>query len=310
MSIVNVKNYGLVVRDSPNLIMPTLADPISYTPGETWGNGAYAQVIAAASLTYPFILHDLIVNGNLGTYLITQSTAAKLFLMQHEIGTGAAASEVSKAVAIDAEGLYVGLSWDTAGVGVEADIYCTTSKDIPIGPLYIPPSTRIAFRSSLSTTAAFKTGRVYLSGYNVNTLDFTKHFTVDELLERGSRATYPSPLVFLGSVAVTGGAGWTAGNYAQIIAALSDDYLLVSAHAIPTDATGICSAQFDVSIGAAGSEAVQAKFALPETTLKGAVHMRWPYPVIAYKGERIAVRAAPGNSGKAYTVNIYGVRLA
>lgn len=315
MPIIELGRRGYAIRDCPNLILPILANSKTYYPsgGTAWSRGGYS-LVATVSASYPFILHDLIVAIGLVAQKGGAGYVGMTGLEEYIIGTGNAGSEVDAAFSLDAGGMSIGVAGCTCGLAVSTG-YMNTVRTVPIGPIQFPASTKLSLDAAYSgVLLAPGPSQVYLSGYDATTLDFADVVALDKFMEHGLPPVRPSVLVALGTTAVVSGASsWAWGSWTEVVASLDEDYLLETASVYPTDTTSIRNAQFDIGIGAAGSEAIQARFCNPtfSTTIGLATFNRWPYPFIARKGERVAIRAAAATTAsRNYQVGIYGRRLS
>ncbi len=298
---------GLVTRDCPNVIVPTLTSSVSHTMGTGFVYPAsYTQI--TASLAYDFLLRQAIITSMVGAGLSANGSLYLASLMQYLVATGASDSEVDKASGIDALNAYVEML-GRVDDAVSASLVIATVLDIPLGYIEIPASTRIGWKGAIDGTPTIKAQRIYLSGYDLSTFAFTKYapYTLD--YEQGNVAQYPSPLVSLGSTSITSGAGvFSQGAYGVVSASLSDDYLIRTVAIRPDGASN--HAQFDISLGADTEEVVQARAALPmSSTYRSAGLIRFPYPFIAYAGERLTVRAACTRASSVFLVQVYGEQL-
>jgi len=247
----------------------------------------------------------------LGDTLAINSAGAVTGLAHYEVATGAAGAEIPKATVIDALSAFCSIS------GIVDDVVSVTAaasdiRDITVGPLVLPASTRIAMRSVLDSAPSVRSTRFYLSGFDVTSLpNFVRVPGVDALYAVGSRLLTTAPMVALASTRVTAAAAWSFGNYAEVVASLVDETLVVGLGGrLAAGEIGTTGAQFDVALGAEGSEVIQARAGLPPSTYMGAGLVCWPYCFIAHKGERLAVRVAAGNTGRLFDVVLYGVRLS
>ena len=327
MPIIDLGWRGKAVRDCPNVIVPpctsnTTGSAIVPVAGNSWAWGAYRQVVPAAgagSVAYPFLLHDLIAAPGLGVSTAVDGLFITPYFLQYGVTTGAPGSEIEPNLAYASDAAsYAAVVSGLGGASPLVTIIDLAAGDLPLGPLLIPANTRIALRATTSGAPTVKIIAVFLSGYDLTTLGWTPKVDCDELLDYGSRPTYPKPLIIAGASAVvtTGNPAGTFGAYVTVLDPLDGDYLLEAAAAIPSTLDGTYrSTQFDMGIGAAGSEVVQSRFCAPQypggAGYAYSCRMRWPYRVIAYKGERVSVRAiAPVTVSRTYKVNIYGTRLS
>jgi len=303
------KGRGFATRDYPNTILPTLADPIAPTVGTNWSWGAYKEV--DPHVDYEFLLKQLVVTPALGGTFTTAAVNRIVNQEQFTVATGAAASEVDKAEAQLAESLYCSIGSLSGTVSVT--IYGFTTRSLPCGPVVIPVGSRMAVRAVLDGAPTVKATRLYVVGYDTALLNFADVLALDELYERGARPLYPALIPLAGATAVTANAltPWAQGDYAVADAHLDYDYLIYAANIVPTNLTlNSAGAQVDLSLGAAGSEVVQARMALPgiAAAYNVAGHVEFPYPFIAYKGEQLSGRVA-AKAVSPYNIGVYGVRL-
>jgi hypothetical protein len=311
--IIDLGKYGYATRDCPNVIIPTLALPLILSPTASWAwPAAYSQIIDPT--TYPFLLTQLFQQTNMYGSTAVDGSFHCEELFQTDIGTGVATAETSIGTVIHAASSFIvvsGIVDDEAS----ATGGSTCARDVSFGPVVIPSGSRIAARISKSgVTDGTHVSNVgfYLSGYNLTTLDFASAHFLDDLYVRGMRPNYPKPQVSLGSTPVTAGAAWVLGAYAVVTASLDEDYLIRSVAIQPKITTATKSAQFDISLGAAGSEVVQARASrvgFSSFSYRGISHIEFKYPFIAYKGERLTIRAASALASAIYNVMIFGERM-
>ena len=323
MPIIDLGKYGWATRDCPNVLIPDIAATHSGNagnigPGPNWTlppstppPGTWATLLA--STAYPFLLNQLHTQFAVGQEFVADGGAAASNLCQVQIATGAAGSEVVVASAITAQSSYAVITGLGAGGNVIA--LATLTRDIDIGPVLIPPSTRIAFTASVENAPSYCSLNIFASGYDLTKLGFSKHLAYDELLMFGSRPTLPKPFVTLGSTPVTTGTAYYYGNYATILDPLDADYLVWGA-AVESSSGTIRTAQFAAGLAAHGAgantEVIQARFDLPiQTNYLAAGHEQFKIPFIAYKGERLSVCGLSRiTAGLVYKVMLYGVRLS
>ena len=308
MSIIDLGKYGLARRDCPNIIVPTLAISALNTAGVAWAPSA-AMTQITAGLAYEFLLDGMIVNTGMGGETATANGSFFYRYLYHlRVGTGAAVETVVAEAQI-AESAFISLG-GIVDDAVQAICIVTTSRDIPLAPVRIPASTRIAYDASVDGSPVYKILRAYLSGYDLSTYDFAKVLGYDSLYHYGMWPIYPDVNPLQSQAVITTGAGaWTLGAWTEVTAALDANYLIVGAASVDTEATAK-EAQFDVGLGAAGSEVVQSRWGMPYNAARhNATHMRWGTPFIAYAGERLAVRGAATTASKVYNATLYGVRL-
>ena len=308
MGVVDLGKYGLARRDCPNVIVPTLAISAVNTAGVAWAPSA-AMTQITAGLAYEFLLDSMIVNTGIGVSVVTSVTVADFFrhLCHLRVGTGAAVETVVAEAQI-AESAFLNISGMTAET-ITASLIVTTSRDIPLAPVRIPASTRIAYDASIDGSPGYKALRVYLSGYDLSTYDFAKVPGYDSLYHYGIRPVYPDVNPLQSQVVITTGAGnWTLGAWAEVTASLDADYLILGAASVDTEVTAK-EAQFDVGLGSE-TVVVQSRWGMPYNASRhNATHIRWGTPFIAYAGERLAVRGAATTASRVYNVTLYGVRL-
>ena len=299
---------GLVTRDCPNDIVPTATAAITRNPGDAWAWSVYAQV--DPGLAYDFLLRQLIMCTGIGVDLTTNGGLSLYREQQVEIATGAAGSEVVVADAQLVESVVANMSGNTDGT-TTCFVASTTTRDIPLFPVVIPSSTRIALRSTLDIAATRKYSRYYLSGYDLSSLTFDDYAAYTKAFELGSVGCYSAVIPLGSNISVVGNATpITFGAYSTVIDPLDYDCLVTMGICVPNTSTST-SVQFDVAIGAAGSEVVQARYAYGAPGLyRGSCHVRFPFPFIAYAGERLAVRlmAMAGISNN-YQVGLSGIKL-
>ena len=295
-----------VVRDSPNVIVPAIPIAISPTPGTEWSWGNYAQVVS--SLDFPFLLTQLYGHLGVGASVSANGVSVSEVIANYEVATGGAGSEVTIAQAIDAMGVYTsvsGLVGDTPTIVVVGTPY----REIPVGPVVIPASTRIAVRSAISNAPTLVYTRFCLDGYDLTApLCFVDVPGLDKLFERGSRKVTTAPTQVLGSTQLVG-EGASPSAYSQVVASFADETLVTGMVTSNNSQYLAAAARFDVSLGAAGNEVVQARGGHPSGAQYLSGLARWRYPFIAHKGERLAVRVT-ATAARVFDVALVGTRLS
>lgn len=300
---------GLVTRDCPNIIIPSLALAINPLAGINWAWGNWKTVVA--SLLDAFILKNMIYQPGMGVSVIVDGTNSS-----YNIGHIQLATYANQAYTPIAECQFAdGYIYDVSGLGVDAyaNIINNAYRPIRIGSVLVPISSQISVRVTYSGAPNIHTTYLYLTGYYHDALSFIDVPYVDTAYELGQKASYPSIVPLASSLAVTSGTtNWTFGSYVVVSASLDADYLICGCSTTEV-AAGSLNAQLDFSIGASGSEFVQARSAHISTGLyKGCGYDYFPYPFIAYSGERLSVRLAGNSLGTARVirVTVYGIKLA
>jgi len=301
---------GLVTRDCPNVIIRTQNSAIQRIPGDAWAWSVYTQL--TAGLGYDFLLRQLIACTGIGLLVTLDASPhlASFGAIEHiQLATYINQAYTPIAEAQIAESGYFGYP---AGEGSLA-LIVTTSRDIPIAPVSIPANTRIDIRTTIDKTLNRKMSNFFLSGYNLSTFGFTDIAAIDKAYEQGTPVCYPKLIPLAASISVVHDAAANIlGSYSVVSASLDDDYLIWGGAAVQDMTHGSAvDAQFDVSLGVAGSEVVQARYAIVQpSTFFGASHCIFPWPFIAYAGERLAVRVSDeASAGNDYEVSLYGVKL-
>jgi len=299
---------GLVTRDCPNVIVPTAASPIARNPGDAWTWSVYAQV--TAGLAYDFLLRQLIMSTGLGASITANGILTFTRQEQIEIATFIQQAYTVIAEAQLTESVLAVMASNIDGV-TTCMLYSTTTRDVPLFPVVIPDNTYIALRATLDTATVRKYSRFYLSGYDLSTLSFADYVAYTKAFEEGSVSCYAGVYPLGSNVSVISGtSALTFGSYSTIDASLSNDCLVTFGVCIPTLGITASSVQLDVAVGAAGSEVVQARYALATAAYLGSCQVRFPLPFIAYKGERLSVRLLEDNgSSQEYRVGLSGIKL-
>ncbi len=286
-------------RDISEVIIPPGAVSIGQNPGVSGAWSAYSQIIAAASLTYPFVLCGAYVI--LAFVLTNQGTLAGQLNLQ--IATGAASSEVPIA-----EG-HGGLLLAPGGTG--QTVSAMTGFTVFFQPQLIPASTRIAMRSS--TTSSVTTPiSVYLFGYDARSfapaLNHREALRYIQGLKPQTQGSYtwPSP----GATAVTGGnPAWAYGAAVQYIASAASPLFITGLFGSALLAA--IRAQVKIGIGAAGSEQWMSMVGLPNTaSTAGPFCDCWlPRPLLVKAGEAVSIAAATSTASQAINIALKGFAL-
>jgi len=316
VGIVNLGRYGLATRDCPNVIVPTLANPISPVAGVSWATGAYKSIVtAAAPLGYDLLLTGAVVGMTLGDGGTADKAMGGGTMLQLQFASGAAPNEANLAETQMCDS-FIGV---VAGLGVGGSwyMYETNSRSLLAGPAIFPNAVRISGRASISNAPGFKSIQLYLTGYDVAALDFAPPLACpanSELLERGCRPAYSDLMPLGATVTVVPAGSWgTPGDWVQVPAGatLEGDYLVTGGYAI-AGTTSPLSAQFDVGLGT-DTPVLQARFPMICTgTYGGSTFVDFKYSFIAYSGETMKVRASSPADGATenFLVGIRGVRLS
>ena len=308
----------MLYRDhgAPERIVPELAAPAAPSAGNAvWGS--WVQV--TASTGYTGILAGLVLSARIVASLTANGTTALQCRLWTAIATGAAASEVEVARTHWGAGALVTLS----GL-VDDAVTAQSQTPVLVQPKHIahvliPSGTRLAARAQNIGLGATLGTRIYTYFYEPDELEASLgEWNIDRLAWlNGVDKTHSMDLPDAAEVTVssngTSGGVWqlSAATYAQISASLADDYLIEGINV--THAANM-SVQLDVSLGAAASEVVQARAGIPSPGVAlpfvVAETCWFPIPFIAWRGERVAVRAANSTTADAdVLVRLIGQRL-
>ncbi len=279
-------------RNTPEILLPD-----SSTPGiKTLGTndvltGVYTQVVAATAL-------QLAIIGGYFGYRAGIQTAAGVggtFLVQRQgrirLGRGAAGAETRIAEFRFAGNLTVQVNNPGATTTVVA--VATPGHFYQIGPILLPAGTRLAYDGAINDALTANQSRLYLAGYDPATANFIT-LNKDYLsMLQGGVATDTVVTDYTVLNRPTG--AWVNSGYTTLPikgAATADaDYLVVNLFA--QDWTQVmCDNQFDLAVGAAGSEVIQARVASPGAS--GFQHGPFDHelfvPFLLYAGERLSCR--------------------
>jgi len=291
----------LAKRDIIEQIIPHNASPAARNAGVAGAWSAYVQIIAAASLTYPFILCGAYV---FEAFSLAPGDGTQVGLVNIQVATGALGSEV-----LIAEG-HGGLT-QTAPT-LDASTSGWTGRTCFFEPILIPASTRLSYRTSVTSAKTLVTA-LYLVGYDA------RYFAqplkeVDELRYiRGlcspiqGATVWPSP----GTTNVTTGAvAWTYGAAVQFIASAATPLLITGLHGSAALISGIFM-QAHIGIGAAGSEQWMSKVGLPVPTgYPGPFcDCYLPRPLYVKQGEAVSVQVGGAGLNKAVGIALKGFAL-
>ncbi len=292
----------LAKRDIIEQIIPHNAASVSRPPGVAGAWSAYSQIIAAASLTYPFILCGAYVWENFG---LVPGDGTQTALLNIQVAIGAAGSEVPIA-----EG-HGGMS--LTAPTLDASTIGWTGRTCFFEPILIPASTRIAYRTSV-TSAKTMGVSIYLFGYDARyfaqpskELDILRYVRGLYSPTQGA-TTWPSPGIIN---VTTGGAAWTYGAAVQFIASAASDLLIVGLHGSATVVSATRYIQAHIGIGAAGSEQWMSKVGLPVPTgYPGPFcDCYLPRPLYVKQGEAVSVRIGGQETNKATGIALKGFAL-
>jgi len=283
-------------RDEPDTIVPALATAIGIQAGtDAWG--AWAQVTAGLSL--PFLLGGISISGEVGATLTTNTSVKVRKRTWFAVGTGVATSEVEVARTALGMGLSFGLTGVVDDV-VQATGYALFVEGRRLTPVLINPNTRIAVRAYQTGSPSEDTYRIYLIGYDAQKLAASRWPLHAGLFQAGVSKSHSDDKPATTEVTVIwGGTAWAWGSWVEVTPSLDANYLIegMLVNPISDTATGQDS-QIEVGTGAAGSETPRGRMGFPNTPVSGRASDLLPFPVpfIAFKGERLAVRAAMANN--------------
>lgn len=290
----------LAKRDIIEQIIPSDAPNTVVTSGVSGAWSAYAQVIAAASLTYPFILCGAYVYSY---FSIVAADGTQVGMLNLQVATGEAASEVP--IAEGHSGLLL-------APGANDSIGGLTGRTLFFEPILVPPTTRLSIRASASSTRALYNG-VYLFGYDARY--FAQPLKVADELRyiRGlcsptqGATVWPSP----GGTNVTTHAtsGYVYGTPVQFIASAASPLLITGLFGY--NSIGSNRIQAKIGIGAAGSEQWMSKVALPVWSVGPGpfCDCYLPRPLYVKTGEAVSVTIAGHVANKITAIALKGFAL-
>jgi hypothetical protein len=270
-----------------DIIVPSLANSIGLAPlGVSDAAGTWVQI--SSGLATEFVLLGAAVHVRSG------ASASQFFLMQVEVGTGAAASEVPIA----------GFSYAQGEVFAASGQGAHSGSVQRCAPVRIPASTRIAGRASVNVAAGVSAPAIYLYGYDPALYELETPGPYGlmgrERYYKGLKAltnsVYFDPV--LGRHTVTAGVGtFVMGSWANFITTTAVPLWVTKITALNPADVGSLRFQFDLGV----NEVVVAKAGLPGVagTFGFCQDAELPRPVYVPPGANIDVRSASSTSGKA-----------
>jgi len=271
------------------------ATRLGVSSGSPWDWSAYSQIVASTSEDFvPSRLHAVYGVG------VKTNTAMEAVVIEHEIATGAAASEVS--IFRTYTSLATIMALPDPGV-TQAISYVGHSP--PFGPVVIPSGTRLSqrIRTNQAPADAQLTGvACYIAGHqdgDTIEADDTYDF-MDHLAGVNAARTFTDPSG--AGVTVTASAFPNYGSWTEVIAAAGADLLLQSVQRA-AEFTGGVSNYMEIGVGASGSEVAIARIAFPGSSFSvgGNAGFVRPYrPVLILDGERVAVRTTGSTNAMPY----------
>ncbi|OGI17728.1 MAG: hypothetical protein A2Z52_00895 [Candidatus Moranbacteria bacterium RBG_19FT_COMBO_42_6] len=288
------------------IIIPVNTTSALPTAGVSWAWGNWLQIIAAASLTYPFLLCGVEV---LAGMIATGGTSNVNDIYEGQIGIGDAASEVP----IASFGDSFSLSNPSPNT---ATIYLANSKTHLLEPIIIPASTRIAVRLTQSLASNLYGFGIHIIGYNWSTFSPPVYPQIARdkynRFIKGTMTDYPQILPSAAPVTVTSGTpAWAYGSWAEMIASASDDTLIMGINYGNPSTFSSRGFQAYIGIGAAGSEVTMAKIGAPAKTIfPSAIGDQWlPRPLYVKAGERVAISIASGFASLTWGIQLKAYEL-
>jgi hypothetical protein len=312
---INLKKRGWATRGVPNVIIPTLSDSISTydAMGQSWAWPAagYYETIKA-SLAYEFLLTSLFVNLGLGAQKVAGETwTYQNNICQFQVAKGRAGSEVNIAEGYSASSQYLSVAgWVNDNITVT--ILDTATRTVGVKPVRVPTASRLSFRTTISGTAVIWGGQLYATGYDLRTFDFAHVHAFDDLFMRGMRPCYPMDRPLAGDIDVVTGVGYmTLGAWVEVIASIEDDCLVDKGMVAIKLGEAANSVQLEIGLGPDNTHVVvQGRYAIcPSATYEGVADCDLPLPFIAYKGEKLWIRAADANGLMTLHTGVHAVRL-
>lgn len=299
-------------RGSPENIVALKAASRSIVSGvDAWG--AYAQNVAALSANG--ILAAVAGAGRVVSTRTTNGTTTTRQRIWYDVATGAAASEVPIARVGFGVGAYISLSGQVLD-SINAQAQTPWVEQEVIAPVYIPSGTRLATRSYQTGDSSNISKRCYLVMYDPSLLACLSRWPINQrayIEGIGNHHNDDTPDTAEITLTGTAGAPWSAaGAYAEIHAGLANNYLITG---IGVTNAGTLAQQLDIALGAAGSEVIHARAAIPMDVGVALPYVTgrpfaFPVPWLAYKGERVAARLWDNVGASATTaIRLFGIRL-
>lgn len=274
-------------RDVVEIVFPAATYGASVTPGNSWANSAYVQVVSAAAMTTNMLLTGLVVYE-----LINTTATAVTEAFEVDVAVGAAGAEVVVATVGAAIGYLASGTTDTKTI--------LKSETLPIMPTRLDTGVRVAVRARKSGTNTLALSCSIIGYPAASYPPITSRPDPAQYLQamekRGGAVTYPgaglTTLTLAGSV-------WTFGAWAEVVASAAAE-MLITGYAGGDLTTGLI-VHMEIGTGAAGSEVSRGLGVLPG---RGALpgpgfgYHSLQRPIYVKPGERIAIRGKgqPANS--------------
>lgn len=322
-----VPNQAFIRRDMPELLLPDSTDWAQQVPSTSanWTvSASFTQLVA--SLAQDTVLRMVGVSGSEGLSIAGADVGATAYgLWDLHVYTGAAAAETE--ICRCTYCVVVNASVTGTAAGTAGSVLGGASSQIAICPLYIPSGTRLTAKSSIYDRQFLDEVKIWLLGYDASAYCNPKHpLDVDKWIKGyslGAHRTWPPAGAASGTqadTAVTTHAtnAWSTsveatgyGNWAQLDGSLDADYLVTGLSCILASASSKSSCVVNLGLGGAGSEVVQARSGFPRYGSNFCLGGYHPFadPFIAFKGERLAVRAKAQAANKTYQIVVHGMKL-
>lgn len=302
-------------RDTPELIEPDLARSVNINSAAEPAWGAWGTI--TAGLGYSFVLCGLIAELMCGAASPGPLNEIVGRRRRWQVGTGG----TPDVVALGHACLH-GWGFTSADTG-ETYVFAVAKNQpyIPLNPILIPSGTAIKVRATdqnlWNQTVAFQAHRIYLVGYDAAKLHPSLWPLRRDLYGRGVAKCHAETFPATGTMDFTpssaGGvdSGWSWGNWTELVASLDENMLITGASLHPIVIADQYSCQVQIGTGADGYEIPRAAMGLVESPYTGPMttQIDFPYPFVAFKGERLVVRGAAWFRTDDYSVAVQAARL-
>jgi len=287
----DLSSYLLLKRDVLEQIYPADSSGITRLSGVSDAWSDYGQIIA--SLPNDFILCGAYVYSRFS--LTAEGTLVAMYSIR--VAEGAGGSEVPLFEGQGVLGLAPG--------GTAQSIQGISGITILCQPQLVPSGQRLAYCASTNVATAVSLC-IYLFGYNAAEWALPlSHLRDWNLFVKGLMAQTQGTKVYNQTV-VSGSTTWTYGTPVEYIASAANPLLIAGAAVVPGTVGAGENAQFQVCLGASGSEVGKSRFAAPAPT--GALSPCGvgvlARPLFVKTGERVSVKVESKGATKNFLVGL------
>lgn len=306
-----------VRRDCPEIILPDGATATTITPalmaaGHTDTFSAYAEMCSTTEFgSIPLSLIGINVTFRTGLTLSASDTQRISRQILIELASGSAGSETTIGEFRLGSGAFVQLTISSGASTALAMAQTAIYLETP--PLLIPASTRLSVRNQYNDTSTIGSNATYGIAYDPTKLVFSNNPSInwDHFLKGGM--TLPHDTTDLTSI-TSGSPSASNGSYVTLNinggATLDADYLVWGFGSSQDFIGNSVHQTYDIALGTAGNEVVQARGCLGGTVFGAATgEYKFKYPFIAYKGETLRARLRATGASLDHLIWVGMIRL-